>query len=391
MDVVHILWSGRIGGKERAVYQLVRSQLMKSVFRPAVAFGQAEGLYADRFRELGCPVVDLRMRRGGDVLRLPYIAAKLKPFRLHHFHSAEGAIMLGSSFCRGVTRLYTHRGGIPARNTAKRVSYRLLGLLLRGCFHGFAGNTQHAAICGSVLTGVPRSEWTVTYNGVDFSQLDPGEPKAVVAARQGLEPAAMTIIGTSANLRALKRNELLFEACSRLPRDLFRLLIVGDGPDRPRLEGLARQLGLERNTVFTGMQRHVGDYLTLMDIFVLASGPQESFGNSAVEAMGVGLPTIVFRDGGGLPEHIKDGQTGFVVDSVDELASRLRMLLDDADQRKAVGRKAAQYAREAYSLESMVRRYDEFYVQVLRQKCKSACRDELPGGKRAQTASERKP
>lgn len=365
MKVIHILWSGRPGGKERAVYHLARSQLGSSRFQPAVAFGQADGFYVDKLRELDCPVVDLAMRRGGDLFRIPSLVAKLKPYDIHHFHSAETTIMLGSVLCRKVKRLYTHRGGIPSSAASKQIGYRMVGLLLRHFFHGLAGNTRHATIAGSLLTRISQSRWSVTYNGMDFSQLEPKTNQSVVAARHGLKPGSMTIIGTSANLRALKRNELLLQACSALPKDRFQLLIVGDGPDRPRLETFARQLNLERNTVFAGMQEHIGDYLALMDVFVLASGRQESFGNSAVEAMSVGLPTLVFQDGGGLPEHIQNDRTGFVVGSVDELAAMLGRLLADPEQRKEVGRNAARYVRETYSLESMVRRYNAFYEQAL--------------------------
>ena len=61
-----------------------------------------------------------------------------------------------------------------------------------------------------------------------------------------------------------------------------------------------------------------------MDVFALPSGPEESFGNAAVEAMGVGLPTVVFADGGGLVEHVIDGETGFVVRDQAEFVQRLR-------------------------------------------------------------------
>lgn len=373
MRTLHILWSGRIGGKERAVYQLVRSQIAHSACRPAVAFGQADGFYVDKFRELGCPVVDLAMRRGADLSRLPTIAAKLKPFAIHHFHSAEGPIMLGSALCRGATRFYTHRGGIPASNVMKRAGYRMIGLLLRTFFHGLSGNTRHATLSGSLLTGLPQARWSVTYNGMDFSLLEPKEPGAAVASRHGLQLGEKIIIGTSAHLRAWKRTELLLQACSALPKDRFQLLIVGDGPDRLRLEQIANQLGLERNIVFAGMQQHIGDYLALMDVFVLPSGPQESFGNSAVEAMAVGLPTLVFQDGGGLPEHILNAQTGFVVKSVEELAAQLGKLLTDVDQRKQMGQNARNYVRETYSPESMVKRYESFYGQALNLSMPPSC------------------
>lgn len=363
MQVIHILWSGRIGGKERAVYQLVRSQLLHSSLQPAIAFGQAQGHYVAMFRELGCPVVDLAMRRGGDLLRIPSIAAKLKPFAIHHFHSAEGPIMMGSAFCQGATRLYTHRGGIPSASIRKSGGYRMIGVLLRMCFHGLSANTKHATKSACMLTGIPEARWNVTYNGMDFSMLEPKEPQMAVAARHGLQPGEKTIIGTSGHLRALKRLDLLLHACSKLPCEKFQLLIVGDGPDRMRLEQITKELRLEANTIFTGMQTDIGDYLRLMDIFVLTSGPQESFGNSAVEAMAVGLPTLVFQDGGGLPEHIQHGQTGFVVGSVEDLASELGNLLANSDHRKIIGQNAQNYVHEKYSLEAMASSYETFYIK----------------------------
>jgi glycosyltransferase involved in cell wall biosynthesis len=200
---------------------------------------------------------------------------------------------------------------------------------------------------------------------MDFALLQPEEPRERVAARHEMQLSGKSVIGTSAHLRAWKRTELLIQACAGLPRDHFQLLIVGDGPDRARLEQITKGLGLESDTVFAGMQKHVGDYLAVMDVFVLPSGPQESFGNSAVEAMAVGLPTIVFRDGGGLIEHIEDGQTGFLVGSANELTDRLRSLLADPNLRKEIGLKAARHVRETYTLEAMVRRYDAIYSRAL--------------------------
>ena len=67
----------------------------------------------------------------------------------------------------------------------------------------------------------------------------------------------------------------------------------------------------------------MASYLQVMDVFCLPSTALESFGNAAVEAMAAGLPTVVFADGGGLVEHIDDGQTGFVVADQKELEDTL--------------------------------------------------------------------
>jgi glycosyltransferase involved in cell wall biosynthesis len=88
-----------------------------------------------------------------------------------------------------------------------------------------------------------------------------------------------------------------------------------------------------------------------MDVFCLPSTGLESFGNAAVEAMAVGLPTVVFADGGGLVEHIDDGETGFVVSDQQELEDTLRRLLADVELRRRVGDRARGVVRRRYSLE----------------------------------------
>src|SRR5262249_23759449 len=149
------------------------------------------------------------------------------------------------------------------------------------------------------------SRWRTVYNGIDFSMLRPLRPRKHVASEVGLPLDDCVVIGTSAHLRDWKRVDLLIHACSKLEPASYRLLIVGDGPVRNELEALSKEMGIDSRTIFTGMKEHVGDYLQLMDIFVLPSSSAESFGNSAVEAMSQGLPTVVFSDGGGLTEHVQ--------------------------------------------------------------------------------------
>lgn len=365
MEVLHLLWNGAIGGAERAVYQLCRAQQKYSKFKPTMAYAKAGGFYGDQLRNAGIKVIELGMHRGRDVWALPAVRRALRAYPIHHFHGAEIIPMLASTCCRGTTRIYTHRGGASAYPPLKAWSYRLVGRILRVSFRGLSGNTQRACHSGARVLGVPETGWEVTYNGLDFSLLTPRVPRDVLAQRHGLPLNGTPVIGTSANLRGWKRIDLLLEACSRLKGQRFHLLIVGDGPDRARLEGLTSDLGLADRVVFTGLQEHVADYLALMDIFVLPSNSEESFGNSVVEAMAMGLPSIVFRDGGGLTEHIHDGSTGFIVGSPEELAIRIAQLLGDSESRAKMGKAASMAVQKKYNLEAMVARYDDLYKAAM--------------------------
>lgn len=366
MEVLHVMWNGQVGGAERAVYQLVRAQRKYSQYKPVMAYCQADGYYVEQLRHEELEVIPLGMRNGRDFGRLFAIKQLMLRFPIHHFQSADLVPMFASASCRRATRVYTHRGGASTYPLKKAFAYRLAGLLLKSSFHALSGNTRRACVSGPKVLGVRPSGWEVTYNGLDFSLLRPDLAPETVAERHRLTLDGKPVIGTSANLRSWKRIDLLLKACSQMTDVDFILLIVGDGQDRNRLEELTDNLGLRQRVVFTGRQEHVAAYLAVMDIFVLPSNSEESFGNSVVEAMAMGLPSIVFEDGGGLTEHIQDGRSGFVVNSVEHLTARLRQLIAAPDLRDRLGSAASAAVRERYTLEAMVKRYDALYDAALR-------------------------
>jgi glycosyltransferase involved in cell wall biosynthesis len=100
-----------------------------------------------------------------------------------------------------------------------------------------------------------------------------------------------------------------------------------------------------------------------MDAFSLPS--IESFGNAAVEAMALGIPTIVFNDGGGLVEHIDPGDTGFVVADQQELETTVRRLLADGDLAERVGSRGRAAIRARYTPERSAQAYRQLYASAL--------------------------
>jgi len=201
-----------------------------------------------------------------------------------------------------------------------------------------------------------------------FQNWDVSYSADIYARELGLSLDDAVIIGTSGQLRDWKRIDLLLRACALLRPSSFWLLVLGDGPARKQLENLANELGIGHRTVFTGMKEQVGDYLSLMDIFVLPSLGLESFGNAAVEAMSQAIPTIVFKDGGGLLEHIEDKVSGYIVSSVDELGQRLKWLMENESLRREVGQHANDFVRSHYSVERMVTSYDALYQLAIDRK-----------------------
>jgi glycosyltransferase involved in cell wall biosynthesis len=105
-----------------------------------------------------------------------------------------------------------------------------------------------------------------------------------------------------------------------------------------------------------------------MDVFSLPSTQLESFGNAAVEAMAVGLPTVVFSDGGGLVEHIDTGETGFIVRNQRELEATLTRLVSDADLRHRIGGRGRDVVKQRYGQEHATREYRALYTRSFRRR-----------------------
>jgi len=142
------------------------------------------------------------------------------------------------------------------------------------------------------------------------------------------------------------------------------LLLVGDGPDRARIEAEIDRLNLRGQCYITGIQKEVVPWLQTMDIFCLSSDT-EGLSISLLEAGACGLPSVV-TDAGGNREIVKDGVSGLVVPMRDEpaLAAGFERLAGDAALRRTMGAAARRIVEERFSLEAMVDGYVKVYEKV---------------------------
>jgi glycosyltransferase involved in cell wall biosynthesis len=364
ISVLHCVWHGQTGGAERSVYLLARAQMRDPDVAPALLFAQGRGPYWELAQELGCPVFSLDMPNSRSLRHIKRATEVMQDFSVHHFHSAEPPLMIASARCTGSRRVYTHRGGGTLYPMRQALRYRATGFIVRRSFAGFTGNSVHAVASASSLLGVPEWRFAVTYNGLDFGLLEPTRSVADVRADLGVSTDEF-VVGTSANVRPWKRIDRLIRAAHRMQRADVRVLILGDGPDMPRLREVTKALDFESQVIFAGMHPQVGNYLQVMDAFCLPSDWQESFGNAAVEALGMGLPTVVFSDSPGLAEHIDSGRTGFVVGDEAELRDRLSELADDRELARSLGEAGRAEVRARYGMEGGAANYRRLYQTLL--------------------------
>jgi L-malate glycosyltransferase len=359
-SVVHVLWSMDIGGAQRALYQLIREQRRRGRRADLVVVNTA-GFYGEQTRKDGADVYELGARSALDFRAGRRLARLVSVYDIVHFHAVEPVLIHAAARLTKQRLFYTHRAGLFSYPLKQRLRYKLASRDLRRSFDAVAGNTAQAARAAAKLFGIPEERIPVVYNGIDFSLLASEDSRERLLRKLGLGSESVVRIGTSANLRDCKRVELLLHAIAELDDRGVQCVIIGDGPERLPLEQLSRTLNVADRVVFVGKQQRVGDYLKVLDVFTLPSGPEESFGNAAVEAMGCGVPTVVFRDGGGLTEHVLDGQTGFVARDQAQYVQRLRELVDSEATRRKIGAAGMQFVRKKYATEAMVAGYDHLY------------------------------
>lgn len=182
--------------------------------------------------------------------------------------------------------------------------------------------------------------------------------------RDSLPPGHRVLMHVS-NMRAVKRMRDVVRIFARVRAELpATLVMVGDGPDRTEAEEESRALGVEKDVRFLGRIEVVAPLLASADLFLLPS-QTESFGLSALEALASGVPVVASRTGG-IPEVVRDGETGFLRDvgDVDSMAAAALDVLVNRERWDAVSQAAAADARERFALDRILARYEALYLEA---------------------------
>jgi N-acetyl-alpha-D-glucosaminyl L-malate synthase BshA len=168
------------------------------------------------------------------------------------------------------------------------------------------------------------------------------------------------------NFRQVKRVRDIIGIFARVNAELpSRLVMIGDGPERVAAEDETRRLGVEASVSFLGKIDDIAPLLASADIFLLPS-ETESFGLSALEALASGVPVVCTRVGG-LPEVVRDNETGFLceVGDVEGMARVSLELLRDPERWQEMSKLAAADARARFSEGQIVTQYEHMYKTSL--------------------------
>ena len=179
-------------------------------------------------------------------------------------------------------------------------------------------------------------------------------------------PRAITLVHVS-NFRPVKRiDDLIYSMCIITKKETnARLILVGDGPERHRIERLIDKLDIRKNILITGYRSDVAEIMNCADALVLCS-ETENAPLTILEGMSCGLPVIA-TNVGGIPEQVQDGVNGFLVPvkHPEEIAEAALKLNADKKLLGRMGKNARKTVLERYTKDKVIKQYLEVYKSLL--------------------------
>lgn len=225
-----------------------------------------------------------------------------------------------------------------------------------------------------IENGVPEKKMMVFPMGVDISISQNLSERDIKEKYQLSGSPTVIYVGTMIKLRNLS---FLVCAMSKVKKKIpnIKLLMVGDGDDRPNLETLSKSLGLEDNIIFTGSVPHsqVYEYITSADIGVAPIIPHYiaklGMCTKAVEYMAMSKAFVATDSSPDLVEDVKISDAGICTRyDVDDFATAIVDLLENPEMGKEMGKRGRQYAEKNYSFEMLATRIEQRYVELFKSK-----------------------
>lgn len=315
-------------------------------------------------RQSGIPVHPVRVLCDCDPslsLRVYSAVRKMKP-DIVHLHSRRGAEVLGGVAAR--------MARVPAVVLSRRVDDRInMGLL---------GHLKYNVLPDRIVAisdgirkvlrdcGIDEERLELVHSAVVTSRFQCNRDRDWFESEFGITQDA-PVIGVIAQLIDRKGHKYLFSAVPDIVKAFpgARFLVFGKGPLKSQLEGLVREVGISEAVRFVGFRDDMERVMPNLDV-VVHPALREGLGVSLLQAALVGVP-IVASAVGGIPEIVRDGETGFLIppEDADAISASVLKLLRDRDMASHFGENGRRLVHSEFSVDQMVEGNLRVYRDVL--------------------------
>lgn len=358
-----------MGGAEKLMYDLV-SRVDSRRFAVGVCCLKNGGYWKDRIVDLGIPFYENVLRHKFDAFAFGKLARILREERVDLIDTyAHPNTVIMSYFAKafGLVKRFV----VAFHATGNLEGGRLVPTYLKP----FLGEADALVALADrhrrylvEVEGLQERQMVVIHNGVDTERFRPptGDDKVRMRAQFGIDQEDV-VLATVASLKPVKRIDLLLAASAGLVRGRrdVRLLLVGEGPDRGRLQSIAGQLGIEDRVIFAGIRDDVDSVLRMCDALVLSSRT-EAFPTVVLEAMATGLP-VVTTDVGSVRDMVEDGGNAFVVppNDQDALSRAISVVVGDPKTASAFGERGRRIVLDRFGVDAMCENRQRLFEKLI--------------------------
>jgi glycosyltransferase involved in cell wall biosynthesis len=375
--ITYVIGSLEIGGAERQLIRLINN-LDKSRFQPSLLCLTGTGPLEAELDE-GITVAHRRLPRISQTSRHDAVTTAIrllsairseirrqKPDIVHAYMMTAYVLAAVAGRAAGARLIIAARRGLVTHQEYPYRRWRVFARTANRLIDFHLCNSEAVRQLAVTQEGIPFEKTGVIHNGLDFDvQSDPVwlDPEWEVGPGDGCAAMVANFHAYKGHLDVLAAVRLV---AGRYPR--FKLILFGDGAERASIEHYLQEHRLESNVVLAGARLDAANLLGAFDFTVLNS-TQESFPNALMESMARGVPVISTRVGG-VPELVRDGVDGILVESGNpqQLATAMLELLDDAEKRGAMGEMGRARIQSDFSVRSMITRTEAVYLDLLGRK-----------------------
>ena len=372
--ILFIATTTHIGGAEK-ILSAIAEHLHQEGVSVAVCSLKRKGPYGERLESLGIPVYSLDLANDSGfhgffsyLFSLPRLIRNIRSFRPQVIHAFLFRANLLARIAASLCRVSINISSIRIIENDRPI-YFFLDHLTSSLVTQYLAVSERVKEVTSERSHIDAEKIRVIRNGIDlstFTSTGLAEDHGSAASQFGIGPHSL-VCGTLARLHPQKGIRYLIDAFALLRADFpeLKLLVVGDGPERANLANQAIALGVSQGVIFAGQKNPPVHFLRLMNVFVLPS-LYEGFPNALLEAMAALVP-VVASDVGGVAELVRHEENGLLVPpgSPSKLADAIRSLLLNPKKAKCMASFAYDRIRKEFSLEGMLKEYDDLYEELL--------------------------
>lgn len=324
-----------------------------------------------------------------DYFLMPELVRKISPlkdikafFKIYHFIKKQGF---------DIVHTHTSKAGMLGRWAAKLAGVKIIVHTPHGhIFYGYFGwfktklfiylERLTGPLTDKIITLTQRGKeehvkyriarpdkFVPIYSGIDVGKFVDFHADAVKEKEKLNIPLDVPVIGTVTRLAPVKGNQYLIASLPEVVKlfPTLKVLIVGDGSERGKLERYVKKLSLLENVIFLGICKDVRGILNTFDIFVLPS-LNEGMGRCMLEAQALGVPVVATKVGG-IPEVVRDSIGGILVPprNPEAMAEAIINLLKNKSLRDNMSEEAKRWVGHRFSAGAMVEKISDLYKELI--------------------------